>query len=128
MSHPYDIAQHVLCQVANAQLLGRDVGWIRFAPESGVIGIRLRSVHIRIHLVARHEAEQILRHLGIVGHAILPFYHAARTSVGIVVEPHAGQVLATLVQHLLHGGQSAKDGIRVFAHNDELCPSSLIGR
>ena len=68
---------------------------VRFFPFRRVIQVRLRPIHIGVHLQAHHKAHQRLFHRQIVGITIITFHQSATLLIGIVEERHSRQLLRT---------------------------------
>ena len=112
--HPFGEHSHLL-------LLGSDSLRISLVPILRMVRVALCSIHVSVHLVFRHKAEQVGCDLGRVGHTVVALYDTAILSVGIVVDVHAGEVaVLCLVKHLLERCQSAEHSVCRFAQDYQL--------
>ena len=112
-----DIAHHVLVKIANALLVFSNRCRVGVTPVTGMIWIALCAIHIGVHLVSSHEAEQVLCHLGGIRHSIVALDDAAVLDIGIVVDCDAWQVGCALIEHLLKRCQSAEHSVSVFTND-----------
>ena len=125
MSHTGDIAHHLLREIANAQLLGTNGGGIRVAPVARVIGVALGAIHVGIHLVARHESEQVFSDGSSVRHSVVALDDAAVLHVGPVIDGDTIKVAGATVEHLLQRCQATEHSIGVLAHYSHLRYTTL---
>ena len=128
MCHVSDRAQHVLRKIADLPFFLRDGCRIRLFPETGVIRITFGSIHIGIHLIARHEPEEVFRRLLAVGHAVITFDDTPVLRVGVIVDAHLPQLIFLSVKHLLQRGQAAEHGVGILTEHDYLSVAVLARR
>ena len=115
-----DVAEHALRQVAQLPLLRRDAGRVGVSPFLRMVGVALGAVHVHVHLVARHEAEEVLADLGAVGHAVVALDDAAVLHVGVVLNLSADDVVGVRIEDLLEGSQAAERGVGVLANDKDV--------
>ena len=82
-----------------------------------MVRVALGAIHVGVHLVACHEAEQVLCDLGTVGHSIIALDNASVLYVGPVVDGYARQVGSAAIKHLLKRCQSAEHSVSVFTND-----------
>ena len=120
------IFHHILRHSAIFNVRLRQSLGVRFFPLCRVIQVRLRPIHIGVHLQAHHKAHQRLFHRQIVGITIITFHQSATLLVGIVEERHRWQLLRATFQNLFQRRQPIERSIRVFTQNHHFCLSSFV--
>ncbi len=85
-----------------------------------MIDIALGTIYIAVHLVAHHEAQQVLAHFAGVRFAVESLDNATLFQVGIVAYGNGGHCRGSGIEHLFERGESHKGGIGVLADDDEL--------
>ena len=127
--HGREVSHHILSQITDITLLLSDGSGIRVSPEAGVEWVALCAVHIHVHLVIGHEAEEVFGHLGRIGNAIVALDNTTVADVGAVVNGYGNEAQSGfLPQYLLQRGESAEHGIGVVACNQHLCHTFLVSR
>ena len=91
-------------------LLGCDGGGVGLLPIVGVVGVALCTIEIGVHLIAHHEAHEVLLYVDRVGVAIESFHEAAAFLVRVVVDGDGGQAVGCLVVENLFEGCEGEEG------------------
>ena len=124
--HLAHFADHVLRHPAVLFLFGGKAFRVSVLPLLRVVGVALGTVKIGVHLVAHHEAHQVLLHRNGIGVAVISLHDATALLVGIVVDGDAGQIFRAGVENLFQRSEAVEGGIGVLAQDDNAGPSFCI--
>ncbi len=92
-----------------------------------MVRVALGTIHICIHLIACHEAEEVGCDLGRIRHSIVAFDDTTILGVGVVIDIHTGEVAVLgLIKHLLEGGKSTEYGIGALAYDDHFACRAVL--